>query len=90
MDEREIRALIDQLHARLRDAAALSESDRDLLRRLTADLEAVLARGAELARETHRSILDQLQESITRLEVSHPDLTNLMAQVSKKLGDMGI
>jgi ElaB/YqjD/DUF883 family membrane-anchored ribosome-binding protein len=90
MDEREIKTLLEELQARLRNVTAISDSDRELLRRLSADLEAVLARGSQLAAEKHQSVIDRLQESITRFEVSHPDLTNLMAQVSQKLGDMGI
>lgn len=90
MHEREITGLLNELHAKLRTAKAVSERDRELLTRLSVDIESLLDRPGALVAENHRSVIDRLQESITRFEVSHPDLTNVMARVSKVLADMGI
>ena len=88
MDDREIDELLTQLRAKL-ESPGMSDSDRELLTRLSADLESLHGQSGRLP--THRrSLVERLEESITRFEVSHPDLTNLMAQVSQKLADMGI
>jgi hypothetical protein len=61
-----------------------------LLRQLSVDIQALLARPGAATRATHQSITIRLQEAVTRFEVSHPDFTATMAQVSKTLADMGI
>ena len=90
MDERGISDLLNELHAKLKNAKAINERDRELLTQLSADIESLLAHSGGLPAETHRSVIDRLQESITRFEVSHPDLTNVMERVSKTLADLGI
>ena len=90
MNDGEITRLLKELQGKLENAKALSESDRELLRRLADDIESLLARSRSLAVEHRRSIVARLQESIAFFEVSHPDLTNVLARVSKTLADLGI
>ena len=90
MDEPEITRLLKELHGKLENAKTLNESDRELLTRLSVDIESLLARSGEVSVAHDRNIIDRLQESITRFEVTHPDLTNVMARVSKTLADLGI
>jgi ElaB/YqjD/DUF883 family membrane-anchored ribosome-binding protein len=90
MSEPHVMELLNELHAKLQDVKSISENDRQLLTELSADIESLLARSGGLAAEHHRSVIERLQESITRFEVTHPDLTNVMAQVSKVLADRGI
>jgi hypothetical protein len=82
--------LLEQLHGTLASASALSEHDRELLKRLAADISAILAQpaGASVARNTPLSA--RLSEAVTRFEVSHPDLTTVLAGVSKSLVDLGL
>jgi hypothetical protein len=81
--------LLRQLRSKLQ-SPGLSDDDRELMTRLSADLESLLDQPRRLPPHHHRSLIERLQESTTRFEVSHPDLTNLMAQVIQKLADMGI
>ncbi len=90
MDERALTALLNELHVKLKSANAISESDRELLTRLSVDIQSLLAQPGGLATARHRSIIDGLRESIASFEVSHPDLTDVIARVSKMLADMGI
>ncbi len=90
MDDREITRLLNDLQTKLKRAEAISERDRELLRQLSVDIESLLGHPDGLSAKEHRSVIERLRESITRFEVSHPDLTNVMARVSKTLGDMGI
>ncbi len=57
---------------------------------MSVDIEALLAQPGSVKRARHVKIINQLRAMVTRFEVSHPDLTATMAQVSKALGDMGI
>lgn len=90
MDERAITGLLNELHTKLKSANAITESDRELLTRLSVDIQSLLAQPGGLAAAKHRSIIARLRESIVSFEVSHPDLTEVMARMSKALADMGI
>jgi ElaB/YqjD/DUF883 family membrane-anchored ribosome-binding protein len=85
-----LRNLLKQLHHTLDGSPSIAPEDRALLKQLSADIQAVLAKSGAPAGTSHKTIVDQLQAAVTRFEVSHPDLTATMAQVSKQLGDMGI
>jgi hypothetical protein len=90
MDDNEVRRLLKQLHGALEDRSTITEKDRELLRQLLVDIQALLGQPREPGGAAHQGTLDQLQRAVTRFEVSHPDLTATLAQVSKALGDMGI
>jgi len=90
MNDEAIRNLLKQLHAMLGGATAITEKDRELLRQLSADIQALLARPGAVTRASHQTIMGRLQEAITRFEVSHPDFTATVARVSQALADMGI
>ncbi len=90
MDERAITELLNELHGKLENTNTITGKDRELLKQLAVDIQALLAHSGDLAAANHRSVVDRLQESIAGFEVSHPDLTATMARVSKALADMGI
>jgi hypothetical protein len=90
MDERALTGLLNELHAKLKSANAITERDRELLARLSVDIQSLLAHPGGLAAAKHRSVIDGLRESIAHFEVTHPDLTDVIARVSKMLADMGI
>jgi hypothetical protein len=90
MDKPAISELLNELHARLKGANAITEKDRELLNQLSVDIRALLAHSDEPTAANPHSVIDRLQDSIARFEVSHPELTDVMAQVSKTLADMGI
>ena len=79
-----------ELHEKLKNATTVTERDREILTRLSADIRSLLAHPAGLAAAKHLSILDRLRETITSFEVAHPDLTEVMARISRILADMGI
>ena len=88
MNHEAISNLVKQLHSTLDDVSSITAKDREQLEQLSAELQAVLARPGAVSR--HQGVIDRLREAISRFEVSHPDLTATMAQVSKTLSDMGI
>lgn len=91
MTDASVTELLKKLHETLGGAAApskISADDRKLLEQLSRDIQRLL--GREAAAHEPRTLADQLQEAITRFEVTHPDLTATMARAAKTLGDMGI
>lgn len=90
MHDEAVGNLLKQLHNKLDGATSIAEKDRELLKQLSVDIQALLAQPGPVKRATHGTIIDRLKAAATRFEVSHPDLTATMAQVSKALGDMGI
>jgi hypothetical protein len=90
MTDEATRNLLKTLHSALNGATSIAEKDRALLKQLSADIEALLAQPDAIPRAEHQSLINRLQVAVTRFEVSHPDLTATMSQVSKALGDMGI
>ena len=89
MDDRALTGLMSELHAKLAKAHKITESDRELLKKLSVDIQGLLDHPS--GTETHRqSVIAQLQQSITSFEASHPELTATMARMSKALSDMGI
>jgi hypothetical protein len=90
MNDEAVRNLLRQLHSVLGGEISITEKDRELLERLVVDIQALLARPGAATRATQQSIIARLQEAVSRFEVSHPDFTATMAQVSKTLADMGI
>jgi len=90
MIDKAIRDHLKTLHGALNGATVITEGDRELLEQLSVDIETLLAQPGAMARADHHSIVNRLQTAVTRFEVSHPDLTATMAQVSKALENMGI
>ena len=90
MDGESIRSPLEKLHSALKGVTSTTVQDRELLKQLSADIEALLALPHAMSRAEHQSIIDRLRVALVRFEVSHPDLTATMAQVNKALGDMGI
>jgi hypothetical protein len=90
MSNEAIRDLLQKLHTTLGGATSITGEDRELLKQLAADIQTLLAQPADVSHATRQSITDRLVSAVTRFEVSHPDLTATLTQVSNKLGDMGI
>ena len=85
-----LRQLLTLLHRKLESATSIGETDRELLTRLSGDIQAVLAQPSAHSSSRHASLLGRLEAAATHFESTHPDLTATMLQVSKVLGDMGI
>lgn len=88
MSDPTVTNLLKQLHEKLEGTSTISEADRELLRKLSADIEGLL--DVPPAGNDRDGLLERLRTEVTRFEVSHPDLTATLSHVSKALGDMGI
>ena len=90
MTDNGITALLTQLHDAMARAHSIGEEDRRLLKKLLADLQAMLGEPGESAGAPQPTMLARLREVILRMEVSHPDISAVLERVSKALADMGI
>ena len=90
MTDEATRSLLKTLHSALKGATTITEKDRELLEQLSVDIEALLAQPGAIPRAEHQSLINRLRVAVTGFEVSHPELTATMSQVSKALSDMGI
>ena len=89
MERREMSEELQRLHEALARSPELGDHDRELLERLAADINALLARPGG-ATGAHAPLAARLADAVTRFETTHPDLAGVLAGVSKVLGDMGI
>jgi len=90
MNSEAINDLLKQLHGAMGSATSITDKDRELLRQLSADIQTLLAQPGAAAASKHPSIAGRLGDAVTRFEVTHPDVTDVLVRVSKVLGDMGI
>jgi len=86
----EVSDLLQKLHGKLASTPSLTAHDRELLRKLSDDIRAILAEPAGAPGAGSASLAARLSDAVTRFEVTHPDLTSVLASVSKSLADMGI
>ena len=81
---------LSALHGKLDEASSISEGDRELLRQVAADIQAVLVQPSAPSIAGQMSLRDRLESVVDGFEGSHQDLTATIMQVCKALGDMGI
>ncbi len=90
MSDQGVTNLLKQLHTTLEGTRTISDTDRELLKMLAADIDGLLAGSGSAADAGRAGLVARLRTEVTRFEVSHPDLTATLSHVSKALGDMGI
>lgn len=91
MSDSHVTDLLKTLHTTLEGTRTISDTDRELLKKLAADIDGLLAEpGAGATGPGREGIVERLRAEVTKFEVSHPDLTATLSHVSKALGDMGI
>lgn len=86
MTNRKIHELLQQLHDELERAASVDEKEREMLRRLSADIRQFL----DPDRENPATLLERLQDAIDHFEVEHPAITAALSQMLNTLSNAGI
>jgi hypothetical protein len=88
---RETLNLLKDLRAELRNDESLSGGDRKHVEQLLHDLEEVLAVPGETGAFGHdHPLYARLQDATQLFEVSHPQMTAVMARIVDSLSNMGI
>jgi predicted component of type VI protein secretion system len=86
MNDQKLRELLEQLHAELASTESVDEKGREMLGRISADIQKLL----EPSETSRASILAQLQDAIDHFEVEHPAITTALSQMLSALSNAGI
>jgi hypothetical protein len=87
MKDQKLARLLEQLHKEIEGIDSVDEKGRELLRALSEDINDLLER----AEGKHpASMLERIGQAMEHFEVSHPDLTAALANLSTILSNAGI
>jgi len=89
MDKEQLHGQLEQLHAELQRTEAGDKQQREHLQTLASDIQALLAREENQPHHYH-SLGERLNEAVSGLEASHPQITLLMRQAIDSLAYLGI
>ncbi len=90
MENNELRSLLTQLHEEIKNTNEVDDKGFELLRDLEADIAALLERSDETHEPVQPSIFQNLENTVTHFEVTHPTLTEQVAKISEILSGAGI
>jgi hypothetical protein len=90
MDDQELRSLLERLHTEIDRKEPLDKKERELLQHLGADIRELLARSEAEGTQAEPSMIKRLEESIDHYEITHPDMTMLLAKLLAILSNAGI
>lgn len=90
MDNQQLHAQLEELHAALQQTDSLDAAERDTLLRLRGDIETLLAGREDATAQHYKGLAERLREDIEQLEASHPQATLLMGRVIDALANIGI
>lgn len=90
MDDQELRELLEELHKEIEKTETVDEKGREMLRHLGADISQFLDRTECLQDQDQPSLIERLEESVDHYEISHPDLTMVLAKLLATLSNAGI
>ena len=85
-----IQHLLEQLRAKVENSQGLTDTTKAELLKLVADLERQTAGNAAINSAAGQHGVKQLAVIVEKLEVSHPDITDLANHIATMLENMGI
>lgn len=88
MDDKNLDALLDKVHAELQQVDHVDEDSRKRLQDLEQDIRDLLAQANEDGAES--SVLQRMKQAIEDFEVTYPTLTAMLSEISKILNNAGI
>ena len=72
------------------ESFTVDEKGKELLLHLESEINDLLGRPDVIATPVHPSTLKRLEESLDHFEISHPELTTLLARLLESLSNVGI
>jgi hypothetical protein len=88
MDNQEIDKLLEQLKKEIDGIQPDDTKGQELLRELSVDFRELLERAE--SKQPAPSVLQRMEDSIDHFEVTHPDLTAALSNLSAILSNAGI
>jgi len=89
MNNEQLRTQLEKLHDELHQADSLDLQQRERLRMLADEIQALLKRD-EIQRHHYTSLSERLNNAVAELEASHPQITLSMRQTIDSLAYLGI
>jgi hypothetical protein len=90
MDNKKPDELLKQLHDVISNIDTVDEKGCELLEDLDKDIRLLLERSGEQPLSVHPSMIHRLEGAISYFEVTHPDLTEILAKVMASLSNAGM
>jgi hypothetical protein len=90
MDNKIDRELLQQLHDEINNTQTVDEKGEELLRDLDVDIQALLDRSEEQHSQMHPSTVQNLENTLSHFEITHPELTALVSKLLDTLSNAGI
>jgi len=89
MRERDLRQLLEQLHAEIQVTDTIDDRSRELLRGVLGEIEDLLERKQKQGTRPE-SIIERLRGAVKSFEKTHPTLTEAIGKVADALSSIGI
>lgn len=88
MENKDLPELLSRLHEEIEKTEAVDEKESETLRHLEGDIKALLERSGEKSPEP--DMIQELEESVSQFEFTHPTLTAQIYRVLELLSGSGI
>jgi hypothetical protein len=90
MVDPELNELLEQLHSEIENTETVDEKGQELLRDIGADIHDLLERSEGSHMQVRASTIQNLEDSIEYLEITHPTVTTILSRVLEILGGAGV
>ncbi len=90
MDNKDTDKLLQQLHDEINTIQSVDDEGRKLLEDLDGDIRQLIKRTSEESLQVHPTLFRRLDEAIHYFEITHPELTELLARVMSDLSNAGV
>ena len=90
MDDQEFHKLLEQLHQEIEQSKNVDAYEKDLLRHLSGDIRELLDRSESLPSQARPSMIQQLEEAVAYMEVTHPTVAATMSRLLAILSNAGV
>ncbi len=90
MDNKDTDKLLQQLHDEINSIQSVDDKGCELLEDLDKDIRLLLERSGEQPYNMHPNLAQRLDAAIHHFEITHPELTELLAKVMSDLSNAGV
>ncbi|NOY41793.1 MAG: DUF4404 family protein [Planctomycetes bacterium] len=90
MPKKDLAETLAKVHSELAGAQSIDDDTRQLLTKLTEDIQRILEQDEPQSSDGGEPLSDQVADLMLQFETEHPDLTSALNQVAAALANLGI
>ncbi len=90
MDDRNLRDILERLRKEIENIGNLDETGKQLAGKIVEDIDALLNREGNIVSAPRSSITQRLEETVSHIEESHPELALTLSEFLNILSNAGI